>query len=263
MPTNNLALLAPNPSLVAIYFVIRTRSGPRFVFHYPPSPSATPPKQAWQHHHHHNESASDSSDDDTTTVASDDADSADKASSGDHSIASGLKSRTSTTARRTARTLRTEGPEDDEEDDVPALSLGPSLRTGRERSGSGVNNQNVSEEEASTQPDWDTVLGFSTSGLEKMLSPSLDLRKRKFEIMLDELVFLGYPVFVREDGAWRKKKRGAKGRDSGNRQATDDTKLSNNDEAVMETSEQAPNNTGIEIKGSRKKNDRLGDDLEG
>jgi len=263
MPTNNSAPLAPNPSLVAIYFVVRTRSGPRFVFHYPPSPSATPPKQSWQHHHHHDDSSSDSSDDDTTTVASDDADSADKASSGDHSIVSGIKSKSSTTARRTARTLRTEGPEDDEEDDVPTLSLGPSLKAGRERSGSGVNNQNASKEEASSQPDWDTVLGFSTSGLEKMLSPSPDLRKKKFEIMLDELVFLGYPVFMRDDGAWRKKKRGAKGKDSGNCQTNAGAKISNNNEALLDTPEQAPANSGIAIEGSKKKNVKLGDDLEG
>lgn len=264
MPTNSSALLAPNPSLVAIYLVVRTRSGPRFVFHYPPSPSATPPKQSWQHNYHDDDSSSDSSDDDTTTTAaSDDGESADKASSGDHSIASGLKSKTSATARRTARTLRTEGPDDDEEDDVPALSLGPSLEDGRERKGSGANKQNGTKDEINLQPEWENVLGFSTDGLEKMLSPSPDLRKKKFEIMLDELVFLGYPVFVREDGAWRKKKRGSKGKDASKTQTNGDTKVLDDDEHVVETPEQVPADLGISIKGSGKKDAKLGDNLAG
>jgi len=234
------------------------------VFHYPPSPSATPPKQAWQHNHHHDDSSSDSSDDDTTTTAaSEDGESADKASSEDHSIASGLRSRASATPRRTARTLRTEGPDDDEEDDVPTLSLGPSLKDGRERKGSGANKQSAIKNDVNLEPEWETVLGFSTEGLEKMLSPSPDLRKKKFEILLDELVFLGYPVFVREDGAWRKKKRGSKGKDGPKSQANGNTKVLDDDEDIVETPEQVPADSGITIEGSGRKSVKLGDDLAG
>ncbi|KAF1911684.1 nitrogen permease regulator of amino acid transport activity 3-domain-containing protein [Ampelomyces quisqualis] len=60
--------------------------------------------------------------------------------------------------------------------------------------------------------DWDTVLGFRTDALEKMLSPSSEFNKRRFELGVESMVFVGAPMFVREDGLWKKLKRRKKKR---------------------------------------------------
>jgi hypothetical protein len=60
--------------------------------------------------------------------------------------------------------------------------------------------------------DWDTVLGFKTDALEKMLSPSKEYNKRRFELGVESIVFVGAPMFVRDDGLWKKLKRKKKRR---------------------------------------------------
>ncbi|KAI9871257.1 MAG: Nitrogen permease regulator 3, partial [Pleopsidium flavum] len=56
------------------------------------------------------------------------------------------------------------------------------------------------------KPAWETVLGFGTDGLGTLLSPVRTFHKRRFEMTLDQMVFLGWPVFIREDGGWRKRR---------------------------------------------------------
>ncbi|CAN9291856.1 unnamed protein product [Alternaria alternata] len=58
----------------------------------------------------------------------------------------------------------------------------------------------------------ETVLGFKTDALEKMLSPSKEYNKKRFELGVESIVFLGAPMFVREDGLWKKAKRKRKKR---------------------------------------------------
>ena len=65
--------------------------------------------------------------------------------------------------------------------------------------------------------DWDTVMGFKTDALEKMLSPSREYNKRRFELGVESIVFVGAPMFVREDGSWKKLKRRKKQRPNGER----------------------------------------------
>ncbi|KAI8941458.1 Nitrogen permease regulator 3 [Plenodomus lindquistii] len=60
--------------------------------------------------------------------------------------------------------------------------------------------------------DWNTVLGFRTDALEKMLSPDKDFNKRRFELGVESIVFVGAPMFVRDDGLWKKAKRKKKKR---------------------------------------------------
>ena len=226
---NTAPALPPNPSLVALLLVIRNRSGPRFVFHYPASPSLTSQKSPDAVY----DDESSASDDETATTVSEEEDSTDRHASSiaEHSTVSGSKGTRADTAttgsglaaggsskasvRRPARTLREDGPIDDEEDDVPELSLGPSKvfaglnGAGRSRAGSG-NNENGGASggryAGDERAEWESVLGFSTEGLEKLLAPGRDLSKKRFEVILDGAVFLGYPVFVREDGLWRKRR---------------------------------------------------------
>jgi hypothetical protein len=42
---------------------------------------------------------------------------------------------------------------------------------------------------------------------EKLLSPSRSWHKRRFEVGINDLALIGWPVFVREDGTWRKQRR--------------------------------------------------------
>lgn len=261
MPT--APTLPPNPSLLALFLIIRTKSGPRLVFNYPSHPTLTPPKSAWHFESSHaanSDSSSSSSDDDTATVASSssdnkDVESGDRGSSGEAGNSStGARTTGTSASRRAARTLREEGPDDDDEDEVPELSLGASLHafgSGRERSGSGEDSKGrqrgLEFRDRDAPVEWEKVLGYSTDGLEKLLSPGRDLRKKRFEVMLDEVVFLGYPVFVREDGAWRKKKAsGRSTRKDGHVQGSG--KSEQDDKTRVGT----PEHSGIKINGSNK-----------
>lgn len=176
--------LPPNPSLVGIALVINTRAGPRFVFHYPARPrdDLPPTHSIWNGYGDSladSDSASDagyfSSDEEGMPLVSNYSpySSADPMSIGD-SIREVDRSQT--------RRFHSGGPDD--EDDS-------------------------SDDENRTQPvgaAWDTVCGFPTSALEKILSPPKSFHKKKFELGLEPLTYLGCPIFVREDGYWRKKR---------------------------------------------------------
>jgi hypothetical protein len=56
-------------------------------------------------------------------------------------------------------------------------------------------------------PSWKTVLGFDTLFLSELLVPSRYLCNKRFELTVDDMVFLGCPVHVLPDGYWVKKKR--------------------------------------------------------
>jgi hypothetical protein len=56
-------------------------------------------------------------------------------------------------------------------------------------------------------PEWEHVLGFNSGALSKLLSPGRAFNKRRFELGINQLVFLGAPRFVRDDGLWKKKRR--------------------------------------------------------
>lgn len=51
---------------------------------------------------------------------------------------------------------------------------------------------------------WDNVLGFNSDFLADILTPSKTHCGKKFELWVDELVFLGLPVHIRSDGTWSK-----------------------------------------------------------
>lgn len=53
---------------------------------------------------------------------------------------------------------------------------------------------------------WEHLGEFSTKELESILTPSRAFHKKKFELFLDPLYFVSYPIHVREDGLWKKKK---------------------------------------------------------
>lgn len=77
-------------------------------------------------------------------------------------------------------------------------------------------------EELSPNDDGDDLFGYSSEFLAGLLCPRRSLCHQKFELIVDELAFIGHPVCAEEDGTWRFKpekfKSGSRGRGSRNRQ---------------------------------------------
>ncbi|KAI9713948.1 MAG: Nitrogen permease regulator 3 [Bogoriella megaspora] len=200
--------LPPNPYLVAILLVAQSKAGPRFVFHYPPRPSkyqGSAKRQSTSYTAHGTNTSpsndSESSSSDETAWNSDDA--------GEHTENDVIGSRTSGSKRHdnvavvssTGRRLKTTrgGTINDDEELFTESSDNDSR--------SGVTGKGGPSVYGTGFYEWEKVLGFSTDGLQKLLSPPKAYHKRKFEVCLDGFVFLGCPMFVREDGSWKKDKR--------------------------------------------------------
>ena len=49
------------------------------------------------------------------------------------------------------------------------------------------------------------ILGFSEDALEKLLSPGCWSDRQKFEVTLDNITFLGHPIYAAQDGSWTHK----------------------------------------------------------
>ncbi|CAO2650264.1 Nn.00g015560.m01.CDS01 [Neocucurbitaria sp. VM-36] len=200
--------LPPASNLHAILLVTKSRSlGPRLVFHYPPlSPSAAALAAAKDPAWFRNQTS-------TASVDSRSSDSDwDSSTDSDDENDIEIGSRTSG-GRGSGRTV-----------------TGSNYRE-RDRSklGTGVwgKQETIDEEDADDSNyddeiggrrlkggdhDWETVLGFKTDALEKMLSPNKEYNKRRFELGVESIVFVGAPMFIRDDGLWKKLKRKKKKR---------------------------------------------------
>src|SRR5882762_6856728 len=79
-----------------------------------------------------------------------------------------------------------------------------------------------SMEELPPSGEDDDLFGYSSEFLAGLLCPKRSLCHQKFELVVDELAFIGHPVCAEEDGTWRfkpeKLKSGSRGRGSRNRQ---------------------------------------------
>lgn len=53
---------------------------------------------------------------------------------------------------------------------------------------------------------WEHLFEYSTTDLESILTPSKAFHKKKFELGLHPLMFISYPIHIREDGTWKKKR---------------------------------------------------------
>lgn len=54
---------------------------------------------------------------------------------------------------------------------------------------------------------WEHVDAFETPDLASILTPAKDYHKKCFELTLDPLTFVTYPIHIREDGQWKKEKK--------------------------------------------------------
>ncbi|KAF2276122.1 uncharacterized protein EI97DRAFT_433534 [Westerdykella ornata] len=192
--------LPPASHLKAILLVTQSRSlGPRLVFHYPPlSPSAAAlaanKVPAW----FGNEATTASVD---SNSSGSDWDSSTDNDGGDEDAEVGSR----TSGRGSGRTSfrdrdkhKASGggiwgrQETIDEDDAGLDEYGNLRGDGKEIGG---------------DHDWETVLGFKVDALEKMLCPPKAFNKRRFELGVESIVLLGAPMFVRDDGLWKKRRR--------------------------------------------------------
>lgn len=70
----------------------------------------------------------------------------------------------------------------------------------------------IETESGSHVVPWEHVAGYPTRDLESLLTPSRSFHKRLFQVSLDQLCFVSSPVYVHENGIWRKQKRQPKNR---------------------------------------------------
>lgn len=211
----------PDPCLVAIILIVRSRTGPRLVFHYPPNPlsenrlktttkggrriSRTRSRQGAKN--------TDSSSSDESGLSSDE-DEDEKERESHVGATSALGRRASNFGILDDHAPVSASPGAGEPQHPASLGSGRASSL-RKRGGAGSD----AEEDggASDRPEdgpgrssrlpWESLLGLPGSVWEKLLSPSRSWHKRRFEVGINDLALIGWPVFVREDGNWRKQRR--------------------------------------------------------
>lgn len=211
----------PDPCLVAIILIVRSRTGPRMVFHYPPNPlsenrlktttkggrriSRTRSRQGSKN--------TDSSSSDESGLSSDeDEEERDREPQPPPQAQAQAQVASSLLGRRTSNFGL------DDHLSVPASpdtavphrpgSLGYGRGSSlRKRGSAGSDPEDEGTLEDGSRPPWESLLGLPGGVWEKLLSPSRSWHKRRFEVGINDLALVGWPVFVREDGTWRKQRR--------------------------------------------------------
>lgn len=167
----------PNPSLVGILLAVSTHNGPHFIYHYPPELS----QQTLS-----TKTEVDSDDDfDAEDYEQEAPNSTGVGSSWDlthpdYYLGTKLDIFTFLNARDDYRSKN--------QDRLPELSSTSSLKKVPSNLGPQVKTR---------------VLGFEPEHLSEMLCPPRDMCNRRFEVMLEKVVFLGFPVHIGNNGSWR------------------------------------------------------------
>ncbi|RKF76792.1 Nitrogen permease regulator 3 [Golovinomyces cichoracearum] len=156
--------------LVAIALTIRSRDGPRFVFHYPAQPSSGVSQEDLLY----------GTDLDFTKIDTDPEDS--EESDFDDEL------------------LYSFNRIDVNQDDNGDKDINP-VNFIRDK---GLDEHYDTQSGIHVVP-WERLFEFSTTDLESLLTPSRTYHRKKFEITLDSLCFLSHPIHVRKDGTWTKK----------------------------------------------------------
>lgn len=78
----------------------------------------------------------------------------------------------------------------------------PRLANGAERS---TIHAPQAANKSNNQAAKNSVLGFSEDSIEKLLSPGCWCDRKKFEVCLDGLTFVGHPMYADQDGSWARR----------------------------------------------------------
>ena len=158
--------------LIAVALIIRSRDGPRFVFHYPPRPSTEASQEERLYGTELDESEVEESL--LEEVGSDESDLED----GGYSLPRHNKVEKEDKPKLKNHVVELDLEGDDHYDKPNGEHVVP----------------------------WEHLFEFDTTDLESILTPSRAYHKKKFEMSLDPLIFVTYPIHIREDGLWKKKK---------------------------------------------------------
>lgn len=215
--------ITPNACLLAVLLIVRSTSGVSFAFHYPPKPQidASPSTSSLSRSH------------------------APHSSGGPAHPATAYTDSDSHSHSGTSNTDGSSGDEDDDRQsrttlqDIGVATIPGAGRTATERSDSGSRTQSYAggghrrrirkeEEEGERKegaesggdPPWETVLGFRADFLAGLLAPKASMCRTRFEMTVDDVVFLGFPLHVRPDGTWRRRKK--RRRESGGAEEVDE-----------------------------------------
>ena len=208
--------LPPNPCLIAILLVVKTSSEPRIIFHYPPKPG----EDNSQFRDMFKEGLAD---DDSSSSSSDD-ESQDSASEISKIVEQEKQKGTGTST-----------PEVDE-------------------TGSASPEKSDGEHGFRAKLQWNDLFGYQSSILAKLLIPAMNGHKKRFEVGLNDKVFLGRPVFARPDGMWKKPRKARRSSSKSNvtaekvkdvREHLKGTNVETFDYATLDTGTSGPD-TGME-----------------
>lgn len=110
--------------------------------------------------------------------------------------------------------------------------------TQQESSSSSKNGSYSENEGPMVKDEYEHIFGYSSEFLANLLCPNRSMCHQKFELVVDDLAFIGHPVCAEKDDIWRfrpeKLKPGARGRESRNRQSPGNDKSASPDRSSAE-----------------------------
>ncbi|KAL8929969.1 MAG: hypothetical protein Q9208_001113 [Pyrenodesmia sp. 3 TL-2023] len=162
-------ILPPNPCLVAILLVVRVNYEPRIVFHYPPRPGKD---------NTHFTRYLAAQEKEKHGLSSTDSDSS---SSDEEVVVDVDNSKDSKTG-----------------DNTPELDV--------EEPGSISPEKNEMWNSQYAQTKWNDMFGFPLEALARLLCPPSTANKERFEMSIDDKVFVGHPIHAHEGEQWKQKK---------------------------------------------------------
>ncbi|KAM5442143.1 Nitrogen permease regulator 3 [Microsporum ferrugineum] len=196
----------PDPCLIAIALVVRSRAGPRFVYHYPPNPSiAESPSTSPNKYDSLSQNQDPDPDQETKTTDSGASVDEEVGTSEEDDDASVLGERDRDRDRDRERLLERDQRRSPSRHHV--LKKRVAIQGTPEGDGAESIRGGERADLANVQLQADSFLGLKYDVWEKLLSPSPAWHKRRFEVGVNDLTFVGWPVFVRKDGTWKKKKK--------------------------------------------------------
>jgi hypothetical protein len=99
-------------------------------------------------------------------------------------------------------------------------------------------------ESRSIKDEYDHLFGYSSEFLANLLCPQRSMCHQKFELLVDDLAFIGHPVSAEDDGAWRfkpeKPKLNDRGRESRIRRVSQTDRASSASPPRPASSEKTP-----------------------
>ncbi|KAJ5494534.1 Nitrogen permease regulator 3 [Penicillium fimorum] len=221
-PSHQMSSIArpPDPCLVAIILIVRSRTGPRLVFHYPPNPLSenrikTTTRGGRRVSRTRARSKNTDSSSSSESGPSSDEDEDERETQSHVGGSSVLAGRRASNFGLDDHLPAAASPAAGEPQRPGSLGSGRGSSVRKRATASdldpdddaGTASDRPDDGPGSSRPPWESLLGVPGSVWEKLLSPSRSWHKRRFEVGINDLALIGWPVFVREDGSWRKQRR--------------------------------------------------------